>query len=191
MNVAIQRSWTIDEFLAWEERQEIRYEFDGFQPVAMTGGTFAHDAIQVNLVTALSNRLKGKPCRVHGNSLKIHVMGSIRYPDAFVTCSPIQRNATVVYEPVVIFEVLSTRTRRTDYLVKNREYAGTASVRRYIMLEQVAIEGMMFTRTADAADWIGHILEPETVLQIPEIGIELPLAELYADLDLSSPQPDD
>jgi Uma2 family endonuclease len=48
------KPWTIETFLAWEERQELRFEFDGFQPVAMTGGTFEHDAIQVNIVTALA-----------------------------------------------------------------------------------------------------------------------------------------
>ena len=30
---------TVDEFLAWERAQDLRYEFDGTQPVAMTGGT--------------------------------------------------------------------------------------------------------------------------------------------------------
>ncbi len=30
---------TREEFLDWAEAQEERYEFDGFQPVAMTGGT--------------------------------------------------------------------------------------------------------------------------------------------------------
>ncbi len=36
---------TLAEFLAWEERQELRHEFDGFAPVAMTGGTRAHETI--------------------------------------------------------------------------------------------------------------------------------------------------
>jgi hypothetical protein len=29
---------SLEEFLAWEERQELRWEFDGFGPMAMTGG---------------------------------------------------------------------------------------------------------------------------------------------------------
>jgi len=29
---------TLAEFLEWEERQPLRYEFDGVGPVAMTGG---------------------------------------------------------------------------------------------------------------------------------------------------------
>jgi hypothetical protein len=39
MSIAQRRPMTVDEFLAWERRQELRYEFDGFAPVAMTGGT--------------------------------------------------------------------------------------------------------------------------------------------------------
>ncbi len=37
MTVALRRRMTLPEFLAWEDAQELRYEFDGFQPVAMTG----------------------------------------------------------------------------------------------------------------------------------------------------------
>jgi hypothetical protein len=47
---------TLAQFLDWEDRQELRYEFDGFQPIAMTGGTQAHAAIQVSLITALNRR---------------------------------------------------------------------------------------------------------------------------------------
>lgn len=181
-------SMSLEHFLAWEERQELRHEFDGFQPVAMTGGTFEHDAVQLNLTRALGNRLQGKPCRIHGNSLKIEVMGRIRYPDAFVTCGPVPRRSTVLREPVVIFEVLSRGTARTDRVVKNREYASTASVRRYVMLEQDAVAATVFERAGD--DWIGHILAEDAVLHMPEIGVELPLAEVYAGVDLT-PDPDE
>ena len=33
---------TRDQFFNWAEAQEERYEFDGFQPVAMTGGSLNH-----------------------------------------------------------------------------------------------------------------------------------------------------
>jgi hypothetical protein len=36
---AARKPMTVEEFLAWEERQEGRYEFDGFRPVATTSGT--------------------------------------------------------------------------------------------------------------------------------------------------------
>ncbi len=41
MNAVLRRPMSVEEFLAWEERQELRHEFDGIQPVAMVGGTLA------------------------------------------------------------------------------------------------------------------------------------------------------
>ena len=188
MNVALRRPMTLPEFLVWEERQELRYEFDGFRPVAMTGGTQAHDVIQMNLARSLGNRLAGTPCRARGSNLKIEVMGSVRYPDAFVTCGPVTPSSTVASDPVVIFEVLSKGTARTDRVTKNREYASTASIRRYVMLEQDEIAATMFERVGE--EWLGRILDGDAVIRMPEIGIEFPLAELYEGLDLPNPSDD-
>jgi len=38
MHVALRQRMTQAEFLDREERQDTRYEFDGFEPLAMTGG---------------------------------------------------------------------------------------------------------------------------------------------------------
>ena len=83
MSVALQKGMTLAEFLDWEERQELRYEFDGFQPVAMTGGTLRHEAIGGTLRALLHDRLRGNPCRPWGPNSKIEVQGRIRYPDAY------------------------------------------------------------------------------------------------------------
>jgi Uma2 family endonuclease len=180
MIAARQRTMTLAEFLEWEARQELRYEFDGFQPVAMTGGTFAHAVIQRNLAIAIGGRLRGKPCAFVGSDLKIEVAGRIRYPDGFVVCTPQSPRAKRVIDPVVIFEVLSESTARTDLVEKNSEYAETPSVRRYITLTQDAIGGTMFERIGD--DWVGHLLAPGAIIRLPEIGIEVPLAEFYEDV---------
>ena len=90
MSNAVRKPMTIEAFLAWEERQELLWEFDGFAPVAMTGGTNEHEGIGTRLRTLLDTALEGKPCRVRGPTMKIEVAGRIRYPDAFVF-----RSATV------------------------------------------------------------------------------------------------
>jgi hypothetical protein len=61
MNIALSRPMSLVEFLGWEDRQPLRYEFDGFQPIAMTGGTRAHAGIQRNLAISIDGRLRGKP----------------------------------------------------------------------------------------------------------------------------------
>jgi Uma2 family endonuclease len=183
MSVARHQPWTISQFLEWEERQPLRYEFDGAQAVAMTGGTAAHDLIKMNLSAALVPRLRGKRCRAHGDDLKIEAAGSIRYPDAFVTCSPIDLGATVGKDPVVIFEVLSISTAGVDRIVKNREYQSIPSVMRYVMLEQDRIAATIFERRGD--DWVGHVQTDDAVLAMPEIGITIPLPELYEGIDFA------
>jgi Uma2 family endonuclease len=181
MNLALRKPMTLAEFLEWEERQELRHEFDGVGPVAMTGGTFAHAAIQRNLAYALTGRLRGKPCQFVGSDLKFQVAeGHIRYPDGMILCSRIDRSAKIVLDPVVIFEVLSPSTTRTDRLVKAREYEATASVQRYVMLEQDSLGATVYTRSRES--WTHDILIADSVLALPEIGVELSLAELYEGL---------
>jgi Uma2 family endonuclease len=180
MNHVLRQSLSLAEFLDWEARQELRYEFDGFQPVAMTGGTFAHARIQANLALAMGGRLRGKPCTFVGSDLKIEVAGRIRYPDGFVVCSPVSQKCTVVSDPVVIFEILSPSTSGTDRILKNREYEATPSVRRYVILEQDRIAATIFVRSEK--NWIGHVVLEDAILTMPEIGVEIPLAEFYEGL---------
>lgn len=185
MNVALRQRMSLTEFLAWEERQELRYEFDGFDVRAMVGVTRAHAVIQANLIGALRDRLRGKACRPFGSELKIEVAGSIRYPDAFVVCTPGDPRSTVVTDPVVIFEILSESTARIDHVDKNAEYRATPSVQRYVMLEQDSQAATVFAREGER--WVGSLLTGDVVLAMPEIGIEVPLAELSEGLDLSQP----
>jgi len=184
MNIAMRRPMTLEQFLAWEDRQELRYEFDGFQPIAMTGGTAAHAGIQVNILFSLTGRLRGKPCRPFGSNLKILAAGRIRYPDAFVVCTPGANTSKVVTDPVVVFEVLSESTAREDVFAKNAEYRATPSIQRYVILEQTQAAAIVFVRRGE--DWISEVVKDDGVLAMPEIGIEVPLSEFYTDIDLTA-----
>jgi Uma2 family endonuclease len=177
MSQAQRQPMTLDEFLAWENRQEMRYEFDGFGPVAMAGGTAAHDRIALNIAAALVTRLRGQPREPHGSNLKVEVMGHIRYPDAFVTCKPVAPAATVAQEPVVIFEVVSKGSWRRDRVEKNREYRATASVTHYVMIEQTSLAATVLERRGDA--WVDTLIGEGDPISLPSVGIEIPLAELY------------
>jgi Uma2 family endonuclease len=184
MSMLQRKPWTLEEFLEWEERQELRYEFDGFQPVAMNGGTFGHETIADQLRATLRSRLRGSPCRVASPGMKVEVLGRIRYPDALVTCTPIDRTIQIAPLPVVVFEVLSPGTSYTDRFSKLREYQATPSIRRYVILEQDRIAAAVHVRQGDA--WTITVHTGCEVLAMPEIGVELPLVECYADLDLPS-----
>jgi Uma2 family endonuclease len=183
MNVVMRKSMTLAEFLDWEERQDTRYEFDGFEPKAMTGGTVAHDQITFDLRMALAARLIGKPCRPLGPNVKIIVDGRIRYPDVLVVCRPVSPTATVVDDPVIVFEVLSEGSSETDLIDKNRDYRATPSIQRYVVLQQTHRVAIVFVRRADG--WLSEIVSGDGArLDLPEIGIAVPLHEVYLNTGL-------
>lgn len=189
MNVALRKSMSLEEFLAWEERQELRYEFDGFQPIAMTGGTFAHSSLQVDLLTALANHLRGKPCRPQGSHMKLMLGGRIRYPDAFVVCSPVSPAAKVITDPVVVFEILSDSSVGEDLVTKNAEYRAARSIQRYVVLPQTQIGATVFSRQGDL--WVTELADgADAVLRLPEIEVEFPLSEIYQDVGLTGAEED-
>jgi Uma2 family endonuclease len=182
--VALHKPITLTDFLAWEERQDLRYEFDGFEPVAMTGGTIAHHQITFDLRVALAARLAGKRCRPLGPNVKIIADGRARYPDAIVVCRPVSPAATIADDPVVVFEVLSAGSGETDLIDKNREYRATPSIQRYVVLQQTHKAAIVFVRRE--AGWLSEIVSGDDAsLDLPEIGIAVPLHEIYANAGLS------
>ena len=176
---------TRDEFFAWAQAQDIPHEFDGFQPVAMTGGTVNHSQITQNIQRALYTRLRGSGCRSLGPDAGVATVGdTVRYPDALVTCTKVPGTATLVPGVVVVFEVLSPTSGRTDRIDKVREYQAVLSIRRYVIVEHGSIGLTVLSRAGVDEDWRVTILTDGDVLRMPEIEIEIPVAELYENVDL-------
>jgi Uma2 family endonuclease len=184
MNVALRQPvMSLDEFLAWDNRQEGRWEFDGYQPQAMVGSTVAHNQIAGAVEFALRQRLKS-PCRVYHEGMRLRMAHTIRYPDLMVACTPVANAATEITDPVVVIEVLSASTSRTDRIAKNREYEATPSIRRYILLDQDAIAAEVYAREGDR--WVRSTVIGDGVLAMPEIDVKIPLADAYANLELGT-----
>ncbi len=184
MSARPRKSWTQDEFFASAGCQEGRYEFDGFQPVAMTGGTVSHAVIMRNVHAALRDRLRGGSCRPLGPDAGVATIGTaIRNPDALVTCSKLDGDSLPVPGVVVVFEILSANTSRTDRIVKVREYAAAASIRRHVILKSNSIGLTVLDRQGSDEAWRGTTLTGDDVLRMREIGIEVPVTEFYDEVN--------
>jgi len=170
-----------EEFLDWAETQEGRYEFDGFQPVAMTGGDLGHSRLIRNVNRQLGNRLAGKTCEPLGPDAGVATIGeTVRYPDAVVTCSKFGDRDRLVPDPVIIFEVVSPSSVRMDRVIKLREYQAVPTVRRYIIVESDAVVITVYSRDRDGDPFKAEGLADNDILHLPEINIEIPVAEIYA-----------
>ncbi len=73
-----------------------------------------------------------------------------------------------------------------DRTAKLAEYKSLLSVRRYVMLEQDRVFATVITRTDTG--WDHALAGPGGTLAIPEIGVEIPMAELYDGRALATPE---
>jgi Uma2 family endonuclease len=192
MNIALQKPWTPKRFLTWAETQEERYEFDGTRPVAMTGGSARHDVITGNIYTALRSRLRGKPCSNYGPNLGVQTIDSrIRYPDALITCTKFPDTEKLAPDVVVIFEVLSPTSGGIDRIEKMREYEAVPSILRYVVVESATAGLQVLHRDNGKASWTARALTRDELLDIPEVGIEIPVAEFYEEIEFEETVPSD
>jgi Uma2 family endonuclease len=176
-----------EEFLDWAETQNERYEFDGFAPVAMTGGLRGHSQICQNIYAALRSRLKGTGCVPLGPDAGVATAGdAVRYPDALVTCTKGQDTDRLIAGVVVVFEVLSPTSGRVDRIDKLVEYRMVPTIRRYVILEHTSAAMTVHVRANGDDSWTTTALTAGDVLSMPEIGIAIPIAEFYEDTDAAA-----
>ena len=108
------------------------------------------------------------------------------YPDAFVRCGPRDGRRTSVDDPVVVVEVLSEGTLKHDLIRKRLAYEVMPSLRRivYVSTDEARLD--MRVRGPDGI-WGDETAEGlESAAQMPEIGVSLPLAEIYKDTELAA-----
>ncbi len=188
MSAPLNQPWTQEEFLAWADATEGRYEFDGFRPVAMTGGTIGHSDISGNLITALRTRMRGSRCRAFAEAGVETVNNAIRYPDVLITCSKTEREDRLTTGVVAVFEIISPTSARVDRIVKVQEYLAVPSIRRYVIVESAYMGLTVMERSDGAESWSTTTLQREDALRMPDLGVEIPVAEIYEGMDYPNPE---
>jgi Uma2 family endonuclease len=174
------RPWTVEDFLEWEAQQPERYEFIDGRIIGMVGGSAAHATIMGNVFAALRVRLRGGPCRVFVESLKVVADIASHYPDVVVTCVPVLPGDDQVREPVVIVEILSRTTADRDRGAKWVGYQDIASLQHYMLIAQDHRRADLFSRIGDRWE-IRVVRPPVDKVPLPALGVELTLDEIYED----------
>jgi Uma2 family endonuclease len=186
MNVALRKPMTIEQFLNWVSAQDGRYEFDGVQPVAITGGNARHSRVTNNIHAALRTRLRASSCASYGPDLGIQTIGSkVRYPDALITGTKFPDTDQLAPDVLIVFEVVSPNSGPTDRIEKVREYAAVPSMRRYVIVETRSAGLLVLHRQHGEDAWLVTALTRDETLALPELGLGIRIAEFYEDVDFS------
>lgn len=182
------------EYLAWEEQQELRYEYlDGMvyprnDIIGMTGGTVPHNDIALNLYTALRAPMRSRGCRVNVADVKVQIddRGAFFYPDLLVSCHPQDGTALkFVRYPTVIIEVLSPATESYDRGAKFAQYRRLESLQEYVLISSDRINVELF-RLNDRQRWELIPYGSGDTLEFVSLEFACPIEWLYENVDLSS-----
>jgi len=173
---------TVDEYLEAELSSVVKHEYLGGVVYAMSGGSNRHNRIALNSTVSLANRLRGKPCQPFNSDTKVRVRlpshDRFYYPDASVVCHENPPQDSYQDEPVVLVEVLSPSTRRTDEGEKRDAYLTIPSLAAYLLVEQDSPAVVILRRTGQGFQREVHE-GLDAVVALPELGVTLPLAEVY------------
>ena len=179
MDTVLDRPWTTESFLAWEDQQEGKYEFDGRRVIPMTGGSLAHQRIVFNLCLAMMGLLADKPL-LAAQEMRLRAGTRIRYPDVVICAGPLDQTTRTLTDAVAVFEVLSDDTATTDRVDKLIDYAAVPSLRAYVLLEQTRIAATLLQRHS-GSEWIASA-HTSGALTLPGIDVAVPLEDLYRGL---------
>lgn len=169
---------TVSAFLDWERRQAERHEFIGGEVRLMTGGTANHSRIVRNLANRLNDALDPRGCEAFADSLKVVAAEQVHYPDVVATCESVPGDADVIGSPVLIAEVLSPSTAKLDTGRKWENYQTLPGLAAYLLVAQDRMRVELYTR--HDGGWLYRaLLRPEDRVEVPALGLSLPLTAVY------------
>ncbi len=177
---------SVEEYLASELDSPVKHEYLGGVVYAMSGATNAHNRVATNLTSTFWARLSG-PCEPFNSDTKIRIRlpGNTRfyYPDASVICRSNPPKDAFQDAPTVVVEVLSDSTRRLDLGEKKDAYLTIPTLEVYLLVEPEILKVIAYRRTEEG--FVKEVWQQfDSVLPLPEVGVELPLREIYRNVDI-------
>jgi Uma2 family endonuclease len=182
MNVQLDLRMDKPEFLTWVQGRQGRYELAGNRVVMMTGGSRGHAILVRRLAAALERRLDGSRWTVLTSDFGADVGPStVRYPDVVVDEAGGQFKDLTATAPALIAEVISPSSAKDDLGAKADEYLRLPTLSAYLVLAQDEAKARAWVRGAKGFSPEPRVIEGHAALiEIASLGIDLPLAEIYA-----------
>jgi Uma2 family endonuclease len=177
---------TAEEFLAWAAEREFRGELVAGEVVAMAAERLSHARLKARTLRALEDavRAQGLPCEALPDGVAVPVSEDFVFePDALLRCGDaLPGDAVKVVDPLLVVEIVSPSTRRTDTGTKLAGYFRLASLRHYLIVDGAARTVIHHARaTADGAI-ATRILREGGPLALDPPGLVLDLDALFGPL---------
>jgi len=184
------RRMSVEEYLAMDRAStDVRYEYYDGVIRAMAGGSLKHSRIKVRCTSLLEEALAGKPCTVFDSDARVQVsLSRYVYPDVTVTCSLEIIEGDIVPFPTVVIEVLSPSTSYFDKGRKLDFYRACPSIEDYVLIDSERAHIDVYRRAGAFMHYFA--LGLGDVLDLPSIGVQIPVAEIYQGIEFPAEEDD-
>jgi Uma2 family endonuclease len=173
---------SVEDYLATELTSDVKHEYLGGYLYAMAGGRVAHNLIASNVLGSLFGSLRGQSCRTFNSDMKVRIPFATHtrfyYPDVSVVCESNPPDQTYQDRPVLIVEVLSRDTRRTDEAEKKEAYLAIPTLQAYLLIEQKSARVTVFRRREQGFEAEVYS-ESASAIPLEFINATLPLRDIY------------
>ena len=171
-------------YLEREQDAETKSEYCAGEIVAMAGASPDHNTLVSNIHGELFGQLRDK-CRLFVSDMRVSIPKRNRYyyPDITLVCKePVFENRGGVQSllnPLIVIEVLSDSTERTDRKEKFDGYWALDSLETYVLVSQDSTRVEVFHRLQNGT-WQYRVLnESSESLELATAGATLCLSDIY------------
>ncbi|ASF45014.1 Uma2 family endonuclease [Methylovulum psychrotolerans] len=164
------------DYLHAEQLADTRHEFIDGVVYAMAGSGYNHNCITVNISSFFGDHLKGTPCATFVAAMKVRLGRDYVYPDVVVDCSKMGGDDYFATAPIVIVEVLSKSTRKTDTTTKLIRYINLPSLQEYMLIEPDFVSVQVLRRVNH---WQSEYFYLGDSVTLAALDLTLAVADIY------------
>ena len=177
-------SLTPEEYLRIERAAEFKSEYYDGRMYAMSGGSYPHAKIILNLASDLRQALRSKGCSVTTSDVRLRVSPRrfYTYPDIAVVCGAPQfadDQTDTLLNSALLVEVLSPSTEAHDRGFKFAQYRQLESLREYALVSQTEPRVEIFRRQAPGEWLLSEVSGLDATCRFDSVDCQVALAEIY------------
>ncbi|HEX8399238.1 MAG TPA: Uma2 family endonuclease [Pyrinomonadaceae bacterium] len=177
--------YTLEEYLELDYLSEEKIEYWDGNVFTLAGASVNHNRVLRNTLSALTVKLRGKPCEVFPSDMRVKVPAypPYRYPDLSALCGEARfenlGRQELLVNPSLIIEILSDSTAGFDRSYKFTYYKSIESFTEYVLIAQDRPHVAQFIKQNET-DWLmREFNDLEMKFYLSSLDCELELTEVY------------
>ena len=170
---------SIEDYLAFEEKSELRHEYYFENLIEMSGTTYKHNELVFYLTAFFRSNLQKNIYRISSEQIKVHIVAEniFFYPDVMVALPEEQEYYAT--KPILVAEVLSESTRKFDMVDKFIQYQKLETLQYYFLVEPDKHLVIVHKKMADN-EWQTETYTSITdIIELPILQVSIALKDIY------------